>query len=167
MVTHDQSEAMAMSDRILLLNNGVIEQQGTPEQMYGAPETLFTAEFMGSNNRINGKIAEVRDGMARLVDETGGWSLWGVARGDLKPGASAHGVIRLEQVRVGVDNADNTIHLPLATRMYLGDRWECLFRATDDSGATGTGLRAYSASAPSDGKYALTFPREQFWLYAA
>ncbi|WP_439892337.1 ABC transporter ATP-binding protein [Ralstonia sp. 25C] len=164
MVTHDQSEAMAMSDRILLLNNGVIEQQGTPEQMYGAPETLFTAEFMGSNNRVNGKIAEVRDGMARLVDEAGGWSLWGVARGDLKPGASAHGVIRLEQVRVGVDNADNTIRLPLATRMYLGDRWECLFRA---SGATGTGLRAYASSAPTDGQYALTFPREQFWLYAA
>lgn len=164
MVTHDQSEAMAMSDRILLLNNGVIEQQGTPEEMYGAPKTLFTAEFMGSNNRVNGKIAEVRDGMARLVDEAGGWSLWGVARGDLKPGASAHGVIRLEQVRVGQDNADNTIHLPLATRMYLGDRWECLFRA---SGATGTGLRAYASSAPTDGQYALTFPREQFWLYAA
>ncbi len=164
MVTHDQSEAMAMSDCILLLNNGVIEQQGTPEEMYGAPQTLFTAEFMGSNNRVNGKIAEVRDGMARLVDEAGGWSLWGVARGDLKPGASAHGVIRLEQVRVGQDNADNTIHLPLATRMYLGDRWECLFRA---SGAAGTGLRAYASSAPSDGQYALTFPREQFWLYAA
>ena len=164
MVTHDQSEAMAMSDRILLLNNGVIEQQGTPEEMYGAPQTLFTAEFMGSNNRVNGKIAEVRDGMARLVDEAGGWSLWGVARGDLKPGASAHGVIRLEQVRVGVDNADNTIRLPLPTRMYLGDRWECLFRATGDAG---TGLRAYASSAPSEGQYALTFPREQFWLYAA
>jgi iron(III) transport system ATP-binding protein len=164
MVTHDQSEAMAMSDRILLLNNGVIEQQGTPEEMYGAPQTLFTAEFMGSNNRIKGKIAEVRDGMARLVDEAGGWSLWGVARGDLKPGATAHGVIRLEQVRVGLENADNTIRLPLATRMYLGDRWECLFRA---GGATGTGLRAYASSAPSDGQYALTFPREQFWLYAA
>ena len=164
MVTHDQSEAMAMSDRILLLNNGVIEQQGTPEEMYGAPQTLFTAEFMGSNNRIKGKIAEVRDGMARLVDEAGGWSLWGVARGDLKPGATAHGVIRLEQVRVGLENADNTIRLPLATRMYLGDRWECLFRA---GGATGPGLRAYASSAPSDGQYALTFPREQFWLYAA
>lgn len=164
MVTHDQSEAMAMSDRILLLNNGVIEQQGTPEEMYGTPQTLFTAEFMGSNNRINGKIAEVRDGMARLVDEAGGWSLWGVARGDLKPGTSAHGVIRLEQVRVGLDNADNTIRLPLATRMYLGDRWECLFRASGDAG---TGLRAYASNAPSDGQYALTFPREQFWLFAA
>jgi iron(III) transport system ATP-binding protein len=48
--------------------------------------------------------------------------------------------------------------------MYLGDRWECLFRATGDAG---TGLRAYANSAPTDGQYALTFPREQFWLYAA
>src|SRR6201987_4675408 len=47
-VTHDQGEALAMSDRILLLNNGVIEQQGTPQQMYSGPKTLFTAEFMGS-----------------------------------------------------------------------------------------------------------------------
>src|SRR5690349_19855240 len=52
MVTHDQAEAMAISDRILLLNNGKIEQQGTPQSMYEAPDTLFTAEFMGSNNRL-------------------------------------------------------------------------------------------------------------------
>ncbi|PSC82581.1 lipase, partial [Klebsiella pneumoniae] len=45
MVTHDQNEAMAISDRILLLNNGVIEQQGTPQEMYGSPATLFAAEF--------------------------------------------------------------------------------------------------------------------------
>ncbi len=50
-VTHDQNEAMAMSDRILLLNNGVIEQQGTPQELYGQPNTLFVADFMGSNNR--------------------------------------------------------------------------------------------------------------------
>ena len=63
-VTHDQNEAMAMSDRILLLNNGVIEQQGTPQEMYGHPSTLFTADFMGSNNRIEGQVAEVRGGAA-------------------------------------------------------------------------------------------------------
>ncbi len=56
MVTHDQNEAMAISDRILLLNNGVIEQQGTPQEMYGNPATLFAAEFMGSNNRLHGKV---------------------------------------------------------------------------------------------------------------
>jgi iron(III) transport system ATP-binding protein len=56
MVTHDQAEAMAISDRILLLNNGKIEQQGTPQSMYETPDTLFTAEFMGSNNRLPGKV---------------------------------------------------------------------------------------------------------------
>src|SRR5262249_61345000 len=58
-VTHDQTEAMAMSDRILLLNSGRIEQQGTPEDMYRRPKTQFTAEFMGSNNHLPGKIAQL------------------------------------------------------------------------------------------------------------
>src|SRR3954464_8616315 len=73
-VTHDQNEALAMSDRILLLNNGRIEQEGTPQEMYGGPETLFTADFMGSNNRIDGQVAEIAAGAARLTGE--GWSLW-------------------------------------------------------------------------------------------
>ncbi|MBX4426213.1 ABC transporter ATP-binding protein, partial [Mycobacterium tuberculosis] len=62
MVTHDQNEAMAISDRILLLNNGVIEQQGTPQEMYGSPATLFAAEFMGSNNRLHGKVMALENG---------------------------------------------------------------------------------------------------------
>ena len=59
-VTHDQNEAMAMSDRILLLNNGVIEQQGTPQELYGQPRTLFVADFMGSNNKVEGQVVERR-----------------------------------------------------------------------------------------------------------
>src|SRR6202165_1455162 len=92
-VTHDQNEAMAMSDRILLLNNGVIEQQGTPQELYGQPQTLFVADFMGSNNRIEGKVREVVDGRALLEGE--GWKLWGAARGALKVGDAAPGIIRL------------------------------------------------------------------------
>src|SRR5499433_1548049 len=49
-VTHDQIEAMAIADRIMLLNGGVIEQQGTPTELYNRPSSLFAAEFMGSNN---------------------------------------------------------------------------------------------------------------------
>src|SRR5690348_5848716 len=85
-VTHDQSEAMAMSDRILLLNNGVIEQEGTPEAMYAHPRTLFAAEFMGSNNRIEGKLDEVRGDAARIAGE--GWSLWGSLHANGKPAGS-------------------------------------------------------------------------------
>ena len=75
MVTHDQNEAMAISDRILLLNNGVIEQQGTPQEMYGSPATLFAAEFMGSNNRLHGKVTAVgssgRGGQRRPAGDGG------------------------------------------------------------------------------------------------
>ena len=53
-VTHDQNEAMAMSDRILLLNNGVIEQQGTPQELYGQPTTLFVGRFHGQQQQDRG-----------------------------------------------------------------------------------------------------------------
>src|SRR6478735_3831324 len=91
-VTHDQNEAMAMSDRILLLNNGRIEQEGTPQEMYGAPRTLFTAEFMGSNNRLNGRVSEVEGDRALLAGD--GWRLWGVPRGEVAAGREAQGIIR-------------------------------------------------------------------------
>src|SRR6266581_6697312 len=125
-VTHDQNEAMAMSDRILLLNDGVIEQEGTPQEMYGKPRTLFTADFMGSNNRIDGTVSEVRDGAALLSGA--GWSLWGVSRGSAKTsGAAASAMIRLERVRLADGPGDNRVSLPLVTSMYLGNKWEYLF----------------------------------------
>src|SRR5436189_2453530 len=96
-VTHDQSESMAMSDRILLLNNGVIEQQGTPQEMYDQPQTLFTADFMGSNNRMPGKITRMEGDQALL--EGPGWKLWGRKRASTKSGDGT-GMIRLERVRI-------------------------------------------------------------------
>jgi iron(III) transport system ATP-binding protein len=156
-VTHDQSEAMAMSDRILLLNNGVIEQQGTPQQMYGSPATLFAAEFMGSNNKLKGRLAEVRDGRARI--EGAGWTLWGTLRGEAAPGRDAIAVIRLEQVRVAESGEGNRQRLTLSTSMYLGDRWEHLFRAGE------TALRAYGATELAPGEYWLDFPADRLWVF--
>lgn len=53
MVTHDQDEAMAMADRIVLMNNGVIEQCGTPEDLYRTPRTPFAAQFLGLSNLVS------------------------------------------------------------------------------------------------------------------
>ncbi|MGZ5655912.1 MAG: ABC transporter ATP-binding protein, partial [Caldimonas sp.] len=129
-VTHDQNEAMAMSDRILLLNNGVIEQEGTPQELYGRPGTLFVADFMGSNNRIEGKVAERRGSAALLAGD--GWQLWGEARGTGAPvGAAATGMIRLERVRRADGQGEHAVKLPLVTSMFLGDRWEYLFHHGD------------------------------------
>ena len=119
-VTHDQTEAMAMSDRILLLKDGRIEQQGSPQDMYDNPASLFVADFMGNNNRLNGQISEVRDGRAKISGE--GWSFWGSLRGDAQPGRAATAMIRLERVRVADGPGDNHIALPLVTSMFLGDR---------------------------------------------
>jgi iron(III) transport system ATP-binding protein len=157
MVTHDQAEAMAISDRILLLNNGKIEQQGAPQSMYEAPQTLFTAEFMGSNNRLPGKVL-ARDG-ERVQIDVNGTTLAGTARGAGSDGAA---LIRLESVRIHDTAADNAIRMPLTTCMYLGDRWECLFHHPQ---APQLGLRAYSRDRLPAGDYWLQLPPEKLWVF--
>ena len=163
MVTHDQSEAMAISDRILLLNNGRIEQQGTPQDMYGSPATLFTAEFMGSNNRLSGRVTEVRDGRARI--EGPGWALWGHAGEGVAAGQPATGVIRVERVRLADDADGNHLDLPLLTSMYLGDRWEYLFRGVADTPSSGLSLRAYGPLGREPGPCRIALPAEHVWIF--
>jgi iron(III) transport system ATP-binding protein len=156
-VTHDQSEALAMSDRILLLNGGRIEQQGTPQQMYSAPETLFTADFMGSNNRLPGRIAEIRNGAALL--EGPGFRLWGTAKKGVAAGAEGVGMIRLERIRIAEGPGDNRLAADLSTSMYLGDRWEHLFHVGDAR------MRAYGAEPLTAGRHWLELPQQSFWVF--
>ncbi|MDN2677176.1 ABC transporter ATP-binding protein [Janthinobacterium sp. SUN033] len=159
MVTHDQGEAMAISDRILLLNNGKIEQQGTPQSMYETPDTLFTAEFMGSNNRLPGKVVQREGKQVRLLVD--GASMQGVARG-ANVGAEVTTMIRVEEVKISATQVENAIELPLLTCMYLGDRWECLF---ERGGAENISLRAYSRHKLEAGKYWLHMPADKLWVF--
>jgi iron(III) transport system ATP-binding protein len=156
MVTHDQAEAMAISDRILLLNNGKIEQQGAPQSMYETPDSLFTAEFMGSNNRVPGTVV-ARNGaqVTLLVD---GVTLQGTARGT-NTGADVKPLVRVEEVRISETQVDNALALPLVTCMYLGDRWECLFKRGDVS------MRAYAKHRLAAGSYWLQMPAEKLWVF--
>ncbi|WP_413510731.1 ABC transporter ATP-binding protein [Serratia liquefaciens] len=159
MVTHDQNEEMAISDRILLLNNGKIEQQGTPQEMYGSPSTLFTAEFMGSNNRLFGKITEMSEGKARIEGKD--WALWGMAGAGVKVGDEATAVIRVERVRLGEDPQGNQLELPLLTSMYLGDRWEYLFRTVAEDFV----VRAYGTEVRGQTLCRLSLPAEHLWIF--
>ena len=156
-VTHDQGEALAMSDRILLLNGGRIEQQGTPQQMYSNPQTLFTADFMGSNNRLPGRIAEIRDGAALL--EGAGWRLWGMAKPGAAGGSDGVGMIRLERIRIAEGPGDNRVEAALSTSMYLGDKWEHLFHLGDAR------VRAYGDAPLDGGTHWLEVPRQAFWIF--
>jgi iron(III) transport system ATP-binding protein len=156
-VTHDQSESMAMSDRILLLNNGVIEQQGTPQEMYSEPQTLFTADFMGSNNRLQGQVSQLEGAAALLTGE--GWQLRGRAKPSAKSGAAGTGLIRLERVRVADGPGENRVQPELKTSMFLGDRWEHVFNLGP------TMLRAHGPRALAPGKHWVEIPREDFWIF--
>ena len=69
-VTHDQSEALALSDEIVVFNFGKIIQRGTPQEIYRQPKSQFVADFIGSANFINGKVKEVRAAEHMAMVET-------------------------------------------------------------------------------------------------
>ena len=65
-VTHDQSEAMALSDRIIIMRSGVVEQIGTPQEIYYHPVNEFVADFIGEANFLKGKLEAIENGKARI-----------------------------------------------------------------------------------------------------
>jgi len=71
-VTHDQEEALALSDRIAVMNGGRIEQLGTPEELYDRPRTRFVADFIGTTNVMTGTVASVAGDGALVQLEAGG-----------------------------------------------------------------------------------------------
>ncbi|MBU2942560.1 ABC transporter ATP-binding protein [Shimia thalassica] len=99
-ITHDQGEALTMSDRIAVMNAGVVEQVGAPDEVYNAPATAFVASFVGEVNQFKGRIAEIReDGLA--VIETAAGVLVGKNPKGLTTGDAAILFVRPEQVQPG------------------------------------------------------------------
>jgi spermidine/putrescine ABC transporter ATP-binding subunit len=70
-VTHDQEEALTLSDRIAVMNHGRIEQLGDPTELYERPHTAFVAQFIGESNRLEGAVADSGDGRAVLITPSG------------------------------------------------------------------------------------------------
>lgn len=97
-VTHDQSEALAMSDRVVVLNAGKVEQVDTPEQLYALPRTRFVADFIGSANILTGTAIEnVADGWK--VETPIGEFVAGI--GDAQQGQEVHICWRPERAQLG------------------------------------------------------------------
>jgi ABC-type Fe3+/spermidine/putrescine transport system ATPase subunit len=76
-ITHDQEEALILSDRIAVMNHGRIQQAGAPRELYERPANAFVADFVGESNLLFGRIAAVRDGRAEIASER----TWPSARG--------------------------------------------------------------------------------------
>ena len=99
-ITHDQSEALVMSDQVAVMNHGRFEQLGTPQQLYYQPQTAFVAGFVGNNNRFQGRI-EARNGEQVLLRTPEGLALWAQRMGALDVGQDALLFIRPEAIEVG------------------------------------------------------------------
>ena len=118
-VTHDQSEALTMSDRIAVFHQGTIQQIGPPEAIYDHPANAFVARFIGENNRVTGTVEKVEG--SRCAVRVNGLSLAGTLGGALAPGEPALVSVRPEQIVLGDAPADCSLAGTLAEAIYLGD----------------------------------------------
>ncbi len=121
-VTHDQEEALAVSDRIIVMNNAVIAQIGAPRDLYDAPGDAFVADFIGEANLLACEVTEVRDGLADV--RIGGLTRTFPARG-LGPGP-ARVAVRPSRLRLVAADAEGAIPGVLSKATYVGSRMEYL-----------------------------------------
>ncbi|WP_232342946.1 ABC transporter ATP-binding protein [Halosimplex litoreum] len=123
-VTHDQAEALAISDRLAVMSDGAVEQVGTPREVYEEPATEFVASFVGENNLLRGEVVG-RDGDATAVSVDGtefriGDGLAGRARGGTPTaGDRLTFCVRPEDLRVGADT--NRFEVAVETAEFLGE----------------------------------------------
>ena len=97
-ITHDQGEALTMSDRVAVMNRGRIMQIGTPDEVYGRPDNAFVATFVGEMNALDGKVASCADGQALVETALGG--LRAANPKGLRAGDAAMLFLRPEKLRL-------------------------------------------------------------------
>ncbi|CDX35659.1 Fe(3+) ions import ATP-binding protein FbpC [Mesorhizobium plurifarium] len=161
LVTHDQSEALAAADNILLLQDGRIVQQGTPQDIYSNPNSFYSADFLGANNIVKGRIQK-RSGRSTVIAGNG-WSLNGTVReaNGLGDSDEARAVIRVEQISVSDSPAPEGIEMHLDDSIYLGDKWEYRLRRGDFA------AKAHGPRQMPSGKVWARIPAESVWVFAA
>jgi spermidine/putrescine ABC transporter ATP-binding subunit len=119
-VTHDQGEALALSDRIVVMSNGRIEQIGSPQEIYERPANAFVADFIGSSNLLDATVIG-SDGAATIID-AGGLKLRALVVGHAS-GTRMLAMVRPERIRIAAmqeRDGDNTLSARIREATYLG-----------------------------------------------
>ncbi len=151
-VTHDQEEAMVMSDRICLMNDACIEQIGTPADLYFRPASVFAADFLGESNLLPATVAETGDG--EVVLTTGdGRSIRACGGDDVEPGERVKYMVRPENVDF-VDGAepDNTVEGVLKETIMSGQITKYFLELPDGSEMVATRLTGGARGNPATGE---------------
>jgi ABC-type Fe3+/spermidine/putrescine transport system ATPase subunit len=144
LVTHDQTEALSLADRVAVMNAGKIEQVGDPVALYEKPSTPFVRDFIGLNTHFDASVISMRgDGSAEVLLEGIDVPLFSTAFHNCQPANGVHllAAIRPEAVTVGaavVPDQGNVLEGKVETLLFTGDRFECHMRVG------GVPLLAYS-----------------------
>jgi putative spermidine/putrescine transport system ATP-binding protein len=138
-VTHDQAEAMTMSDRIAVFAQGIVQQLGTPRSLYEAPANAFVARFVGENNRLPGHVAAIEDDIARVRLACG--PMVEARLGDgAEVGAPCVVSIRPERIAIAAvpaeDMGEGAVAARLLEAIYLGDHVRLRLSIGDRGAAT-------------------------------
>ena len=104
-VTHDQEEAMTMSDRICLMNGGAIEQLGSPSDLYFAPKTLFVADFIGESNLLRGSVSASDGSNVEVTLADGATRVAATAHARMSSGDKVRVMVRPQNIALAVDGA--------------------------------------------------------------
>ncbi len=138
-VTHDQEEALTMSDRIAVMNRGVVEQLDNPEEIYERPRTTFVAGFIGVSNLMPGEVVSSATGVAELRLDAGPTVRAGAAEASV--GERAHAVVRPEKLQlhgangVGAQGAAS-VQGQVDSSLYLGTATQVVVRLDDGTRMT-------------------------------
>ena len=120
-VTHDQEEAMTMSDRICLMNGGKIEQLGTPSELYFRPRSLFVADFLGESNLLAGTVERVEGDEAEVKLAEGGGRAHATVHAPLAVGSKVRVMVRPQNIAVRSGPSDvNAVHGKVLDSMITG-----------------------------------------------
>jgi putative spermidine/putrescine transport system ATP-binding protein len=117
-VTHDQDEALTMSDRIAVMNGGRIEQLADPMTVYARPASLFTLGFVGLSTRINGTVVASHNGIVDVETKVGRLA----AVGDFPPGAAVIVATRPENLRPAANGSGNAVAGRVRSVVFQGSR---------------------------------------------
>ena len=123
-VTHSQSEAFAMADRVIIMSQGVIEQIGTPQQVFREPASRFVAEFVGSNNILSGEVSEAGDTAVLIETKIGSVEIAAQKSKSLKVGDLAEIVISADRLNIASSEptiaGPNTFKCKLISEEFIG-----------------------------------------------
>ncbi|MEM3832480.1 MAG: ABC transporter ATP-binding protein [Thermoprotei archaeon] len=132
-VTHDQEEAMSISDRIAILDKGKVLQVGTPKEIYEKPQNLFVASFIGRSSILKGVIKEITNNYALV--SLGDYTIKGLISSNttLRPGDSVAVILRPEDFKLNAENDHNIIEGDVDMVMFLGSYQYVRLKLVDDS----------------------------------